>query len=583
MLKDCLEVFAKKYAQYGEAYILDNYVLADGTYLLINQEGEIEERLDISKKNDELDRTDNRYAMFSELDYCSNLIDTQKAIVLPEKNILSNNYLSFFVKKKTITENKLTRETIDKYYDILLDPLEKKYKNNKKSAEIYKEVEKIYGRPNENKLKRNKEWILQNIFQIYKKYDISTEGKYLKIFFKEDIEIWRKESNRYLLPNIYNSTDYNVSINEEIYGMPNDNIGLNSKKPYLRQKSRKNEIPYLISTKEVLLQKKFFDYLMNEASQGKTNVYIDDDIRCFNDNEKNKDIGYGFNGYFIRIQKGKELEIKDFDKVLNYHEDIKGCYIDRSININYAHLKYETKMQYDNITTLSELSRVINSILFLNQLTSSYYKEKKDIKITDNILKQCIFQSREAFFDWFYKGNDQRIKVIFPKISLRLIKNTICNGHRIKAQEQWMLREGVINYFNKGGYKMSDVMKQVLDQLDKKINATEQPVIENDIEYAIAVGQLVNYLLSLSKSNNPSHALVNPILNAKNDTQMKEHIKKLFKKYNYAIDRKGRRFRNLYGMIEGYQVENEINEDALLYGYLSNCLIYKKEGENNDE
>jgi hypothetical protein len=36
-------------------------------------------------------------------------------------------------------------------------------------------------------------------------------------------------------------------------------------------------------------------------------------------------------------------------------------------------------------------------------------------------------------------------------------------------------------------------------------------------------------------------------------------------------------------MIEGYQVENEINEDALLYGYLSNCLIYKKEGENNDE
>ena len=575
MLKDCLEIFAKKYEEYGEAYILDNYILADGTYLLINKEGEIEKRLDISKKNGELDRTDNTYTMFSQLDYYSKLIDMNKPID-SKKIIHSNNYLSFFVKKDNITSGKLTEDIINKYYEILLNPLIK-YKN--KSREIYERALEEYGEVSKDNLIKNREWILKNIFQVCEKHNINQDKNYLKIFFKENIQVWEKESNKYLLPNIYNSTDYNTFINGEIYGMPNDNIGLNSKKPYLKQKGRKNEIPYLISTKEVLLQKKFFDYLMNEASQGKLNIYIDDYIKCFKNNEKNKKIGYSFNGYFLRIQKGMEVEIKDFDEICNYNEDIKGCCINRSIDINYAKLKYETKMQYGNINTLNELSSVINSILFSSKLSSSYYKEKDKLEIKDNVLKQSVLQSREAFFDWFYKGNEQRIKTIFPKLSIRIIKNTICNGHRIKAQEQWMLREGVINYLYKGGYKMPDTMKEVLNEIDKKINDKEQPIIESDIEYALAVGQLVNYLISLSKSNFSSHAAINPILNTKSDIQLKEHIKKLFKKYNYAIDRNSRRFRNLYAMIEGYKTEKEISEDALLYGYLTNCLIYKKEGE----
>ncbi|MCS4483504.1 hypothetical protein JQ038_17155 [Clostridium botulinum] len=54
-------------------------------------------------------------------------------------------------------------------------------------------------------------------------------------------------------------------------------MGLNSKKPYLENKSRKTKVPYLTSLEEVLLQKKFFDYLLNQVSIGKTNIYIDNE------------------------------------------------------------------------------------------------------------------------------------------------------------------------------------------------------------------------------------------------------------------------------------------------------------------
>ena len=581
MLKDCLEVFKKKYDERGDRYILDNYILAEGTYLLINDHGDLELKQEISKKEKEIDRTSSEYAKFSELDYLSKLIDMNKPID-SSKVIHSNNYLSFFIKKENLSSGKLTTDIIEKYYEVLLSP-EDKYGKNKKSLEIYQQAEYLYGKVDHERLLKAKFWILENIFSIGDIYDIKEGKNYLKIFFEAPIEIWYSESNKYILPNIYNASDYNVNMQDKLYGMPNDNLGLNSKKPYLRNKSRKNEVPYLISTEEVVLQKKFFDYLMNEVSQNKVNVYIDEDIQCFDDKQVKEKLENEYSGYYMRIQKGKEVEIKDFDVIENYQNKIKGFQVKRWIDIDYSKVTYPTKMNYNKIESLQEVGVLINQILFSGQLGSSYFREASDIKITDAVLKQSILQSRDAFFTWFYKGNDIPIRPLFNKMALRLIKNTICNGQRLKAQEQWMLKEGVNNYFNQGGEIMADVMKEVLKDLEIKVNGEETTEIKSDREYSIAVGQVAYYLLSLSKASSPTHAMINPIINSRNDQKLKEHLRILFKKYNYAIDFKGRRFRKLYDMVLGYEVESKIDENALLCGYLSNCILYKsKEGSKKE-
>ncbi|MCQ4823099.1 type I-B CRISPR-associated protein Cas8b/Csh1, partial [Eubacterium callanderi] len=96
----------------------------------------------------------------------------------------------------------------------------------------------------------------------------------------------------------------------------------NDKKPYLDNKTRKNTLPYLISSKELALQNKFFDYLYNQACLGKNNIYLNekDGIIALSNNESLKQ---SFRGYYLRIQKGKELEIHDFDEITGFEAEIE--------------------------------------------------------------------------------------------------------------------------------------------------------------------------------------------------------------------------------------------------------------------
>lgn len=151
----------------------------------------------------------------------------------------------------------------------------------------------------------------------------------------------------------------------------------------------------------------------------------------------------------------------------------------------------------------------------------------------------------------------------------------------IRAKEQWMLRDAIIDYLYKGGDTMSDKMKPILDRLEEKLKG-EEAVLESDAEYFCAVGQVAYYLLSLNKGSKKTHALVNPLLNAKDDIQIKSILRRLFVKYNYDITQGGKRFRRLYAMVEGYIPEGKLDEDALLYGYLQDNLLYKR-GEKENE
>ena len=137
----------------------------------------------------------------------------------------------------------------------------------------------------------------------------------MKIFFEAEKEAYQREGDRYFIPNIYNSNQYNVVINDEVLGLPDNNQGMNAKKPFLSIKTRKCAVPYLLNRENVMLQKQFFDYLMNFAMAGKYNIYVDMEHREFCACEDNKYPKETVRGYFLRIRKGKEVEIHDQDVV----------------------------------------------------------------------------------------------------------------------------------------------------------------------------------------------------------------------------------------------------------------------------
>lgn len=573
MLKECLEIFGKVLDE-EDKLILDNYIPADGTYILVSKdkdEFKIKEVLNIryNKKSEEIDGKNNSfYDDICFYDYNSKVIDMNKPID-KKKIIQSNNYISFIIKKESLTNGKLTNERIKQYYDTLANPY-LKY-TDIKAKELYKDLENELGEVDKESLEEIKSWIEENIFNL----GIDINGKdYLKIFFEDSRELYEKEGRRYLIPNIFNSNAFNIKINGEIIGLPNDNIGLNAKKPYLENKSRKVTVPYLVSSKDVRFQKKFFDYLLNCAAAGKLNIYLNDDgIREFKNGELPDE---NFNGLFLRLKKGKEAEIHSFDTINGYKSKLDKKFIFK--DVFDMDIKELSKERYGSYINKKNIQEILDSVLFSKYLKNNYFTEASDISNKDGILVNNLLVSRDSIFNWLYKGRNEGVYPILNKVSLNMIKVSINNGFLNKAKHQFNLMCSINEYFN-GGINMADTINQIRSDIREKINDSDTRYISSDKEYYFAVGQLVNYFLSRSKGKNKPQSLVNPFINSKNNKLIKEKLLALYKKYNYDIETQSKRFNNLYSMVLGYETISEVDQNMIIAGYLNTSLIYEKNEE----
>ena len=575
MLKECLDVFKKIYEEKGESLILDTYVPAEGAYVLVDRDGAIKEIKELPKQKEPPED----FESFIEKDYLSALIDMNKPID-KKKVIHSNNYYAFWVKKDSIRPDKngkvkLTQEIIDDYYGLLKAP-ENKYR--KKGLELYEVVEAEIGKPDLKMIEKHKDWIKKNIFTIVEDNHLKDDKSYLKIYFDADREAYQRESRRYVIPNVYNTTDYNVEVGDKIFGLPNDNMGLNAKKPYLENKTRKNTMPYLISTEEVAVQKKFFDYLYNQACLGKSNIYLneEDGIIALSNNESLKQ---SFRGYYLRIQKGKEVEVHDFDEITGFEAEIEPIELKQYIPVPE---KNATDLVYEKVKKLEDVKILINSVFFKKFLITNFFTDAKDIRLNDTNVKEELLRCRTGYFNWFFKGESVAVRSFFAESSLVLIKNSILNRHIPKAIEQFNVRESILNYFE-GGERMEQTYEEIFERLSEMINSDTRSTIEDDAMYYYAAGQIAQFLLSLNQSSKPTPALVNPVINARTAQQLQVVLERLYKKYNYAI-KYPQRISRLYSMFLLHIPENKKTDSQMLIaGYLDRSLVYEKKNKNEGE
>lgn len=386
-----------------------------------------------------------------------------------------------------------------------------------------------------------------------------------------------------MIPNIYNSNQYNITVKGETLGLPDNNQGMNAKKPFLSIKTRKNAAPYLLSKEDAILQKQFFDRLMNFAMVRKFNVYVDIEnnrIDAYKDGEYPKS---SVSGFYLRIQKGKEVEIRDQDVVpfFDNHMSIPFVYE------NKLGIEDEKNPEYEfgkTCETFKETEELINDIFFSKVLINNYFSEEEDVKITDEVLKRMLFMSRRKLFSWLHLGNAAGIGDLLNRVSGELIKSSISNEHMLKAAKQLNLKLSLMQYFVKGGEEMADFSVELRENLKKKICSEEYVGLESDKEYYFAVGQLARYFVYLSKAGKKKQSLINPFLNARSDSKMKELLGKYYKKYNYGISLGAKNVGRLYGMIECYEPEKQVMQDMVSAGFvLDNLLLERKEKEEKED
>lgn len=611
MLYDAINVFEKmlnsefdncQFAELDGTYtelerktklLVDNYIPANGTYMLINidKNFQCDYTLEIgfNEKTRELKgKTDRRYNYIRYLDYNSKLISTQKPIDI-KKIIHSNQIYSFWIKKESIPKEKSissflnskkehinAKGIVDGYYNTLAKP-EIKYKN-RKTKELYEQALRELEVPDIETLEKIHAWIkawLEDPSMI----SIDLSGKdYLKLFFVYDDErktkeLFEKENRRYIIPKIYNNNDYNVTVGNTILGMPNNNINMNDKKPFLENKNRKTPAPYLMDMNRAILQSQFFDYLWGHACKKNVNVYIDFEnevIKAIPD--KAEDVPQVKNGLYLRIKKGKEVEILDSDVVINLNSNLKKpFYFKRIIKC------LGDEKQYGEYNKTTQLATVVDEVFFDKCLGFNYFTDPLDLSQMDGGLKYILLTYRSRLFAWLYRTPQCDMGNMISDMALRLIKNKIADGYFASAGRQLNLLLSLQDYFNNNSEK-EELMGSIQEDFKTHIDMLKEDWEFSDSEYYYAVGQMISYFLSLSKSAKKPLSMANQFLNANSDYLIKEKLSQMFIRYNYAIDaERDIRAKNVINHIMTYEPEcKKVMQRELIAGLTASSAFYMK-------
>lgn len=574
MIDEALEVFKKIYDKEGEKLVVNKHIPKDGTYILVNiKSGKIIEKLNIfyDKKSKKIDGELNQYyGYFRAFDYYSNLVDMNKPMD-PKKTIHSNQIYSFFIKKDSIRENKLTKSIIEGYKKNLLNP-EEKY-NSKEAKELYKNIAEKLPKIEKDIVEDIFLWIEDNVNENLLEND--NKKDYLKIFFVEEdldksLEVFKNEHKRYIIPNIFNSNDYNKKIGETIYGLSNNNMGLNAKKAFLENKTRRVSTPYLVNTDEILLQYAFYNYLLPEVKQGNYYIY-------FSENEITpRTYKEGCpNGakYLLNASYSKDVDIKNFNVISKNSSE--------EISINFKEILHQKKKDTDEIEygnlNREKMMNNINKILFYNSLLGNFLLNDGDLDIKDIEVKKLLMKYRNSFYKWFYLNDEAEVKKNIRKIYLDAVMVAIGNGHFFKASQQLDFGFCLEKYF----YGKSELMEEIMNVKEVFLNHTlseEDWEFSNDEEYFFAVGQILAYINYMRNSKAKSLNFIKQLTFVKNIDVLKEKIKKIVISYSHIFESKNKKINRTISNISLYQPK-EIRIDILLAGFTADIIFFKKREE----
>lgn len=599
MLDEAIKVFEAELERRSEQWLYDNYVPSPGTYILLNLEDDFSVRtiFDIGKpdkKTGDIPGENNRdYKFISFLDKNSRLITMNKAVD-SGKIIHSNNFYSFFIKKESIKAGKLQDKNIETYYGVLSNPYIKYGKSQAK--QIYEETEKILGPVNTEIIDRIRTWVEQNLNTFLQQQDISLEAKdYLKIFFvyaedEKTREEIKKEGQRYIRPNIFNNNKYNQLANNTIFGLHSNNMGLNEKKPFLENKSRKISIPCAVTMEQAIIQNQFMEYLSSEAAKGKNNVYIDLDektIKCVKNGEETSDADIESGLYFCVRQGKTELEIHSFERIAGYTSKLKRPFCLKMIFTFSDKAEEVYSGSYGVKDKLYQIESLVNEVLFGKYLINNYKTAAGDLPNIDYRIKEELLLCRDQLWNWFYNNKSWNVKPLLDKSCKRLIKDSIENEYLEKAKHQFNLWLSLTDYLNenrRNEVPMSDVMSEVRRQLLEHVMKSQgEWMFENDDEYYYAVGQISRYILELSRAEKKSLDMLKPILTVRDDKILKKRVVLLAEKYDYAIEMKYARTMELLGKVLTYTPDESVNEIMVMAGYVDKNILFMSKKKYDEE
>lgn len=587
MLEECLEIF-KKNLDEDPDMVLRGYIPKDGKYYLVTmkEEGPWEVsssfKIKYDKKEKKIENQPLNYSFIRDLDFNSNLLNMNKSID-NKKAIHSSNYYSFFF-KENIYEDKINKDAIERYFSILKNPL-KKYKD-KNAKNLYLENEGKLGSVNVGEAEKIEKWLIENIDK-KELFDIDENSKdYFKILFiYEDEEktkkAYQREQDRYLLTNLFNKNKYNIEVNGKTFGVSDDNLGINDKKPYLENLSRKVKQPYLISADVAKLQNLFFSYLSSSVKRGNNKIYF---------NTGNKEISFEKNKNFIGFElflypEKNEAAILDYNIYSKDFDDIEikiNQYIEEYLPENAkAEDISKREDKYGLITEKKTLLNKIDAVFFYN-----YYQRNKynldNLNIKELNFKMIILNYGKSLEVAIINNKNKEVVRILDKLLKDSIKYSLTNDYNTKAITQFNYYLSLKEYFEKKEENYMDFQ----ENMKRKLESAGDISLEGDEEILFALGQVLRKLLNYSNIGDKNLTFIRNFLGGQKTSRIIENLKHLLVTYAHNISAKDVRLNRAVSQILVYEFEKEKADDKwIMAGFLEESYLYGKklsEGEEND-
>jgi len=446
------------------------------------------------------------------------------------------------------------------------------------------------------------------------KVKIIEDAEYLLFYLNESLDAYVKPHSKYLADKLFNTDKFNTLPDESglIYGTSNFMNSLNSNMPFLSHQTASFNITGRISNIEAKLLNEFNQILGRKILPNPLPVFV------FKEELQQKTIGlYKESGFKVGYREIIESLIR------NYKEDVGNYYLLNWANsadgIIFRDFDFVSKFEYEykaqiidffnvdyhpQIETIFDFQNILLPIIFNNNFIVKTkdggiiqkYFDDIDAKFCKSALNQIlILKYRKAFYDFIYKSKRQAItQDVFNDImktsileDIRLDK--IENGnHRerfsiLKKLNIWFSLYETFNQNNNTNEKtMASKLKDYQEFVAQLAMGKANTDQTNDKEFAFAAGQIIEYVLKKSASENKSYQLLEPYLQKAKCAELKRAIATDIARYKHAIDVSETRFKSVCDFVLTYETDANIKEllPELLAGIFSKNQFFHKNDNN---
>ena len=539
------------------------------------------------------------------------MIDTNKCFDLPMKGIHSTSpYCVAFKRESWVGGDKYPE---DRTKPNILERLESYFTKVFEDKYELDEATKQRSIQFKDFLKNKMSTLLESIPE-YTELDWSN---YIIIYMDQPLQKYLDFQEIYLAGGLFNTADYNIEVDGQIFGTSNFYNGFNSKKPFLTHQTASFDITSRINATDAKALAEFQIYAGKKLFPNPIPMFIEKSeltekaILIFHRSEgeiiSHRDIitelwkqkeGLG-NYYLLYFANGA---IQDFDYVAKFQyliseqideeDEPRRWVIENVTGIKEKDKSFKSPI---SLTSVFDFEREVIGRLFDYKLVSYDEKKGTSFKYFEDIeskwyrpaMFSLLLKYRKPVYDFIYKSMRSGIGLQqFEDICMSSIMDDIRNH---ESNKEYVIKSklniffSLYSYFNKSNNPqiMPSKIEENKAEIARVVGETDSH-FTTDEAYAFGTGQLVYFLLSRSEAGDRTHAVLEPFLQKTNHAHLNEMIANTLLKYKHAISFDYQRFNRLAGEVLAYEPTTSLQQlrPFLLAGYFCPNIFFTKKSES---